>query len=295
MSIIRSLESFSLPELFKLIENNTKSGRLIIETPISQKTAKREGIYYIWFQDGYLIAVSDRLNQKGLINLIAARGWLSPLIVSRLRTLCPTGVPLGVYLQKMKLLNQQKLSLIFQLQLHQVYRLFQLTGGRFRFDDFSELQDRILTIPWLEMTGNRLKTTEVTMHALRLMENWDHFTNQLPEPSQALKRIVAKPHLKLTAFEHQLWDLADGQMSLLSIAKITQQPLSTVQITAFRLMSVGLVDQVFQSSYDWKKINPQKVRPNLSSQLYQEQLGNVTSNDTSLLQTLGEMFKNKIS
>jgi hypothetical protein len=195
----------------------------------------------------------------------------------------------------MKLLNQQKLSLIFQLQLHQVYRLFQLTGGRFRFDDFSELQDRILTIPWLEMTGNRLKTTEVTMHALRLMENWDHFTNQLPEPSQALKRIVAKPHLKLTAFEHQLWDLADGQMSLLSIAKITQQPLSTVQITAFRLMSVGLIDQVFKSSYDWKKLNPQKVRPNLSSQLYQEHLGNVTSNDTSLLQTLGEMFKNKIS
>jgi hypothetical protein len=295
MSIIRSLESFSLPELFKLIENNSKSGRLIIETPISNRTAKREGIYYIWFKEGHLIAISDRLNQKGLINLIAARGWLSPLIVSRLRTLCPTTVPLGVYLHKMKLLDQQKLSLIFQLQLHQVYRLFQLTGGRFRFDDFSEMQDRILTIPWLEMTGHRIKTTEVTMYALRLIANWEHFTPQLPEPSLALKRIVTQPHLKLTAFEYQLWDLADGQMSLLNIAKVTQQPLSTVQITAFRLIAVGLVNEVFQSSYDWKRFSPQETRENSSSSSNREQLPKLSSNDTSILQTLGEIFKNQIS
>jgi hypothetical protein len=295
MSIIRSLESFSLPELFKLIENNSKSGRLIIETPISNRTSKREGIYYIWFQAGHLIAVSDRLNQKGLINLIAARGWLSPLIVSRLRTLCPTSVPLGVYLHKMKLLNQQKLSLIFQLQLHQVYRLFQLTGGRFRFDDFSELQDRILTIPWLEMTGHRIKTTEVTMYALRLMEDWEQFTEQLPEPSQALKRLVTNPHLKLTALERQLWDLADGQTSLLKIAKITEQPLQTVQITAFRLMAVGLLNQVFQSSYDWKRLNPQEVKPSLTPYRHREQLPQLSGNDTSFLHTLGAIFKKPIS
>ncbi|MGL5943140.1 MAG: DUF4388 domain-containing protein [Waterburya sp.] len=295
MSIIRSLESFSLPELFKLIENNSKSGRLIIETPISNRTAKREGIYYIWFQEGHLIAISDRLNQKGLINLIAARGWLSPLIISRLRTLCPTTLPLGIYLRKMKLLDQQKLSLIFQLQLHQVYRLFQLTGGRFRFDDFSEMQDRILTIPWLEMTGHRIKTTEVTMYALRLMENWSHFTPQLPEPNLALQRIVAQPHLKLTASEHRLWDVADGKMSLLNIAKSTGQSLSIVQITAFRLISVGLVKEVFQSSYDWNGFSPQNARQSLSSSRQSQQLQKLPSSNTSLLQSLGEIFKNTIS
>ena len=255
MSIIRYLESFSLPESFKLIEHDSKSGRMIVETPICKKTAKREGIYYLWFNQGYLIAVSDCLNQKGLINLIEGRGWLSPLILSRLRTLCPPAVPLGMYLNKMKLLNQEQLNLIFQLQLHQVYRLFQLTGGRFRFDEFSELQNRILTIPWLEMTGHRIKTTEVSMYALRLIENWENFDDRLPEPNLALGRIVTQPHLKLTAIERQVWDFADRKTSLITIAKATKQLISTIQIVAFRLIAVGLVDEIFQSSYDWQKLN----------------------------------------
>jgi hypothetical protein len=251
MTIIRSLDLFSLPELFKLIENDAKSGRLIIETPISQKTAQREGIYYVWFQDGYLIAISNCLNQKGLIDLIAKRGWLSPAIISRLRKLCPTGVPLGIYLHKMKLLDQKKLNLVFQLQLHQVYRLFQLTGGRFRFDDFAELQSRILTIPWLEMTGHRLKANEASIYALRLMENSKKFADQLPAPTQVLSRIVDQPHLKLTTIERQLWNLANGKISLLNIAKATEHSVILVQITAFRLMMVGLVDAIFQPEAEW--------------------------------------------
>ena len=252
MSIIRSLDLFSLPELFRSIENDSKSGRLIVETPISGKIAKSKGIYYLWFQNGYLIAISNCLNQKGLINLIAERGWISPPIVSRLRTLCPTGVPLGVYLHKMKLLNPEKLSLIFQLQLHQVYQLFQLTGGRFRFDDFSELQDRILTIPWLEMTGHRIKTSEACMYALRLMENSGNFIGQLPTPNQTLNRIVDRPHLKLTAIERQLYDRADNQTSLLTIAKTTRLPVSIVQIVALRLIAVGLLEAVDKPSFYWE-------------------------------------------
>ena len=255
MSIIRSLESFSLPELFKFIESDSKSGRCIVETPISKKTSKREGIYYLWFKQGYLIAASNCLNQKGLINLIEARGWLSPPILSRLRTLCPTSVPLGIYLHRIKLMNQEKLSLIFQLQLHQVYRLFQMSGGRFRFDELSELQDRILTIPWLEMTGHRIKTTEVSLYALRLIENWVNFADQLPEPNLALRRLYTKSHLKLTAMERQVWNFADSKSSLSTIARVTNQPVLTIQIIAFRLIAVGLVDEIFQSSYDWKKLN----------------------------------------
>lgn len=294
MSIIRSLESFSLPELFRLIENDSKSGRLIIETPISKKTAKRQGIYYIWFKDGYFIAFSDCLNQKGLINLIDRRGWLSPLIVSRLRTLCPTSMPLGAYLHKMKLLNQEKLKLIFHLQLHQVYRLFQLTSGRFRFDNLSELQDRILTVPWLEMTGHRIKTTEVSLYALRLIENWENLGDRLPEPSIALRHIVNQPHLKLTKIERQLWDLADGKTSLMDIAKVTQQSILTIQTTALRLIAVGLVDGIFQSSYDWKKPNYEEDKRNLRLEHNYAHLSKFQEEGTSLLHTLGELFKRKI-
>ncbi len=270
MSIIRSLESFSLPELFKLIEGDSKSGRLIIETPISSKTAKRQGIYYIWFKKGQLIAVSDCINQKGLINLIAGRGWLSPLIVSRLRTLCPTSMPLGVYLHRKKLLNKERLSLVFQLQLHQVYRLFQLDGGRFRFDDFSQLSNRILTVPWLEMTGQQIKTTEVTMYALRLISNWDNFSNHLPTPSFALQRVVERSHLKLTAVEREIWELANGKTSLIDITILIKQSLSTIQEIAFRLIAVGLVESVFYPSYDWMKPDNQEAQNIQSNYSYKQ-------------------------
>ena len=148
--------------------------------------------------------------------------------------------------------------MIFQLQLHQVYRLFQLTSGRFRFDEFSELQDRILTIPWLEMTGHRIKTTEVSMYALRLIENWENFVDQLPEPNLGLRRLLIGPHHKLTAMERQVWNFADSKTSLNSIANTIQQPILTIQIIAFRLIAVGLVDEIFQSGYDWKTLNYHK-------------------------------------
>lgn len=263
MSISSSLKSFSLPELFRLIEAGSKSGRLIVQIPQSTRTTKLKGIYYVWFKEGYLVAVSDRLNHKGLISLIEARGWLSPAIVSRLRTLCPPEVPLGIYLQKMKLLNKEKLSLIFQLQLHQVYQLFNLDGGQFRFDELSELQDRILTIPWLEMTGQKIKTTEVSMYALRLVEKWDIFHEQLPEPNWALKRLVKKSHLRLTALERQIWELADGNTSLSQISEAIGQSLKDIQITTFRMAAVGLVEELFVSSQNWQQLEQLVEQSNL--------------------------------
>jgi hypothetical protein len=254
MSTIRSLESFSLSKLFKSIENDSRSGRLIVETPVSPTTTKRAGIYYIWFSKGHLIAVSDCLNQKGLIELIAQRGWLSPAIVSRLRTLCPTSVPLGTYLCSQNLLDRPKLSLIFQLQLHQVYRLFQLTEGRFRFDNFSQMQDRILTIPWLEMTGHRIKASEVTLYAMRLIENWGKFNHLLPESATILKRIVAEPHLKLATIERQVWNLTDSRTSISEIARATGESRATIKITAFRLMAVGLISTSFPDYQQHKSL-----------------------------------------
>lgn len=263
MSISSSFQSFSLPELFRLIEADSKSGRLIVQVSQSDRTTKLKGIYYVWFQEGYLVAVSDRLNHKGLISLIEARGWLSPAVVSRLRTLCPPEVPLGIYLQKMKLLNKEKLSLIFQLQLHQVYQLFNLESGQFRFDELSELKDRILTIPWLEMTGQKIKPVEACMYALRLLEKWDIFKEQLPEPHWSLKRSVEPSHLRLTALERQIWELADGNTSLVQISEAIGQPLKDIQVTAFRMAAVGLVKEIFVSSQNWRQLEELVTRSNL--------------------------------
>ncbi|MGK7893736.1 MAG: DUF4388 domain-containing protein [Xenococcus sp. (in: cyanobacteria)] len=272
MSIFSSLKSFSLPELFRVIEQEQKSGRLIVQGSRTLKQIHLSPIYYIWFQDGYLVAISDRINLRGLISFIEGRGWLTPLVTNKLRTLCPPQMPLGVYLHKNKLLSKKQLNLIFQIKLHQVYELFQLNGGSFRFDESAELSDRVLKFPWLEMTGHRMKPTQVSIYALRLIKNQDIFTEQLPEASFGLKQLVVEPHVKLMPLEQQLWELSDGRTSLYQMATLTEQPLKTIQFTAFCLIEIGLVDEIFLpssgSSNDKIKLIPEN---NLGSVFNQDE------------------------
>ena len=251
MTISSSLESFSLPELFCLIEEGKKTGRLIVTLSASSTENDLKSIYYVWFQDGYLVAITDRLNCRGLIEFIENRGWLSQSITSRLRTLCPPEMPMGVYLYKNKLLIKEKLSIVFQTQLHQVYQLFQIQDGSFRFDELSELKTRLLTIPWLEMTGHRMKATQVSIYGLRLIRNWDSFTEYLPEPNCMLQRLKTDPHLKLTPLESYVWQLATGKYSLNKMAELAKKNLKQIQIAALCLMLVGLVDELFISDYNY--------------------------------------------
>ena len=249
MTILSYLEPFSLPELFREIEAEQKSGRLVIKIlSTTTETSTLKGIYSLWFQNGYLVAISDRINYRGLIELIESLNWLSPLITKKLRTLCPPEVPLGVYLYQNKLLTREQLSLIFQLQLHQVYKLFQLESGQFQFDELFELQDRLFTIPWLEMTGHRMRAIQVSMYALRLIPNWDRFQEYFPEPISGLRSLVAQPPLKLLPLEQEIWDLADSRTCLNEIAQKSQQSIKTIQVTALRLILLGLLEETFIKS-----------------------------------------------
>ena len=248
MSISTSLKLFSLTDLFRLIEVERKSGRLTIQVPVAEQKVNSKKIYYVWFKDGYFVAISDRLNHRGLIGMIETRGWLSPLVTNRLRTLCPIEVPLGKYLQEAQLLTPEQINLVFQMQLHQVYQLFELNAGSFRFDEMSELKDRIMTIPWLEMTGNRLKTTKISLYALRLIKKWDIFVDKLPPSNLIFKRVSSQCDLKLMSLEWQLWQNIDGLNSLNNIAKQLNKPIYSVQINAFRLLAVGLIEEIILPS-----------------------------------------------
>ena len=263
MSISTSLELFSLADLFRLIESERKSGRLTINVSLEDKKASLKKIYYIWFKDGYLVAVSDRLNHKGLISIIETRNWLSPLVTNQLRTLCPVEVPLGTYLQESKLLTPEQINLIFQMQLHQVYHLFELASGSFRFDEMSELKDRIMTIPWLEMTGNRLRATKVSMYALRLIKQWDVFADKLPAPYLIFKRIIPQYQIKLMPLERQLWQHIDSLNSLNTIAKQVHKPIQSIQIAAFRLLAVGLIEEIILPSLTLEAIQSTSSLNNL--------------------------------
>ena len=245
MTILSYLEPFSLPELFRDIEAEHKSGRLIVKIISTTPTSSLKGVYFIWFHNGYLVAISDRINHRGLIELIENLNFLSPLITRKLRTLCPPKVPLGIYLHKRKLLTREKLSLIFQLQLKKVYQLFQLESGQFQFDELFELDNQLFTIPWLEMTGNCIKPTQASMYALRGITHWDRFQEYLPEANSGVKCLAAKPELKLLPLEREIWNLADGSMSLKAIAKTTQESIETIQVNTLRLILLGLLEETF--------------------------------------------------
>ena len=263
MSISTSLELFSLADLFRLIEFERKSGRLTIQVSLEDKKASLKKIYYVWFEDGYLVAVSDRLNHRGLISIIETRGWLNPSVTNQLRTLCPIEVPLGTYLKQAKLLTSEQINLIFQIQLHQVFQLFELNSSSFRFDEMSELKDRIMTIPWLEMTGNRLQATGVSMYALRLIKNWDGFAEQLPASHLIFKRVLPQRRFKLMSLEQQLWQKIDGLNSLNTITRQVNKPIQSIQIAAFRLLAVGLIEEIILPSLTLETIQLNSSAENL--------------------------------
>ena len=246
MTISGFLENFSLPELLRVIDLGSKSGRLILQVRSAPKNPELVGLYHIWFQKGRLVTIINRLNHQSLVTQIENRGWLSEFVSQKIKSLYLPEFPLGLYLQQVKLLTEQQLNSLFQIHLEQVYQLFEVPVGFFLFHDIS-LQDQSgkkRKIPWLEMTGRSIRATEASLNALRLQKNWDIFAEQLPEASYAIERLVNQPHFELISIEQKIWELANGQITLQAMANKINQPLPDVQKTAFRLIMAGLIEEV---------------------------------------------------
>jgi Domain of unknown function (DUF4388) len=252
MSIIGSLETFSLPELFRLIDSGSKTAELIIQPPQEYRPFKAindypVGTYHLWFYRGQLVTLtSNRLDHTDLITLIEKHRWTNRDDLNYFADACPTNLPLGVYLHKKKILKKEKLKSLFQLQLHQVYKLFNLSSGKFQLKVISEqsLQPSSSMMPWLEMTGHSIQAVKVNILALRMLKNWGVFTEKLPEPSSALQQLVYQPTLRLTPLEQQIWQIAFGTMSLEELTQIHNLSLVKVQKAAFRLMMARLVEEI---------------------------------------------------
>jgi len=122
--------------------------------------------------------------------------------------------------------------------MRQVCTLFTLKDAWFQFDSKAPL-------PFPEMTGLNAPASEVTLAALRVLKDWSALASKLPGPTSAVTSIIAgKPQHKLNQAEWQLWEFANGTLSLQAIAQQLQLPLDKVQQIAFRLMTAGLVEEV---------------------------------------------------
>jgi hypothetical protein len=250
MSMTGSLETFSLPELFRLIDSGGKTGQLIIQPPLNQQSldfnpSYEPPTYHLWFHKGRLITtVNHGLHHECLVSLIKNRGWLSSRVIEKLAEVCPPEVPLGNYLSKMKVLETEKLKLLFQLQLHQVYQLFNLNSGQFRLEVFAPEKLSSASMPWLDMTGVSMQASQVNLLALRIMKNWSSCIHKLPEKNSALQQLIHQPKCRLTTIEQAIWQIAQSNMSLEQLAQLRSISLLEVRKAAFCLMMARLVEEI---------------------------------------------------
>ncbi len=237
MAITSSLSEFSLPELFQFLDQGSKTGLLTLRFQLEPSQEVR--IRHALIHQGRIVAVTKRLDQQCLLAMICKRGWISPDVIREQVNRCPANIPIGLYLKTQGFLQPEQLRLLFHAQVLQpVCGLFRLKDARFKFDSKA-------TLPTTEMTGLSLSATEATLMGLRVLRDWRSLTDKLPEPTSALSRVViGKRHLRLDSLEGRLWQLANGSVPLTTIASQFKQPIETIQQTAFRLISVGLVAEV---------------------------------------------------
>lgn len=291
MSLSSSFTDFSLAELFQLIDQGGKSGCLTVCTlPDLHATGSKSQYFYIWFKQGRVVAATNRLNGQDLIGKIIKRGWAKQGVIEKLFTGASTVTPVGLHLKTQGFLSSEQLNLLFASQLQQIRSLFEIQKGVFKLDSKA-------TLPWGEMTGLSLKATEVALMALRILKNWELLADVLPNPSSAIKSITPqKPQLHLHALEWQVWEFANGSVSVKAIASQLNQPIALVQQAALRLMVANLVEEVpvvtstpSQNDYlrDWNLVN----YPNFGSQKSPEPERLQVS--TSFLQNLVGFLKSK--
>jgi len=238
MAITSCLSEFSLPELFQFLDQGSKTGLLTLRfQPDSQNPEKK--IRHALMHQGRIVAVTNRLDHQCLLAMICQRGWISPEVLREQVNRCPANIPIGLYLKTQGFLQPEQLRLLFHAQvLQQVCALFRLRDARFKFDSKA-------TLPTTEMTGLSLSATEATLMGLRVLRDWRSLVDKLPEPTSALSRVVlGKRHLRLDSLEGQVWQMANGSLPLNAIASQLKQSVETIQQTAFRLISVGLVAEV---------------------------------------------------
>ncbi|NJR74292.1 MAG: DUF4388 domain-containing protein [Scytonema sp. CRU_2_7] len=238
MKFTGNLAEFSLPEIFQLLEQGNKTGLLTIRTFTADLTTFVQ-VHHIWLHQGRIVATADCLDEKGLISMIAQRGWVSEEVVLKMAQICPVNTPIGLCLKFEGLLQSEQLKLLFRIQVvEQVSALFDLKDGQFEFDAQANL-------PLAEMTGISMPATEATLIGLRTLRDWSLFAEKLPELTFILSnKNTSQPQLQLDSVEWQVWQLANGTISLGEIANQLGIAVEEVQQIAFRLLMSHLAEEV---------------------------------------------------
>lgn len=248
MTLTGCLTELSLPEIFWILEQGRHSGLLTLCTPPESATQTGK-VYYIWLCQGRIVAASDSLAHLDLLSLVSQNRGMDELSVPY-----PMNIPMGEYLSCQGLIEPLQLQQLLQEQVKQpVSDMFQVTEAAFEFEPKAPL-------PLSIMTGLSLSIGEVTLQGLRMLTDWNHLKHKLPDPTSALLTVCkARRDLKLDPWEWQVWEFADGKVSLDAIAWQTGLPLQKVRQIAFRLIVAGLAKGIRLGLSDLIEIKPRNA------------------------------------
>lgn len=237
MPVTGYLSSFSLSEVLQFAQEGSKTGLLTIRS-LPNSTQEFHS-YFIWLNQGRIVAAADRTDYQGLANMIIQRKWIAESQLQSLIQQCPLRTPLGIYLKSQNLLSAEQMKLLFSVQIiRQICALFELIDGSFQLK--SNVQ-----MPYSEMTGINIQATDVTLPGLRNLKNWSALQEKLPQSmSGLLATVQGMPTIQLNAQERQLWEFTNGQMTIAEIAKRLDRSIEEIQRTAFCLTVAGLAEEI---------------------------------------------------
>ena len=78
-----------------------------------------------------------------------------------------------------------------------------------------------------------------------ILKNWEAFKDKLPHPQSALVSLIrGQPNIRINQSEWAVWRLIDEKIALTQIAARLSLSIEDVQRIAFRLIFVGLAEEV---------------------------------------------------
>lgn len=236
MTLNGHLSEFSLGEIFQVIEQGQKTGLLSIRDLFDHNNSPE---YYLWFKQGRIVAASNRKDDQGLELLIKKRRLLTDSAYEECCQSWNRIGPLGLHLKSEGAITCDQLKLLFVTQvMQQVCKLFKLDQGFFQFEPDSSPS-------FADMTGLTKPATELTLLGLRMLKNWAPLHEKLPVESSGLVSLIhTKPSYSLNAKEWQVWEYTKGTIPLKTIAQQLQLSLEQVQQIAFRLIVIGLAEEL---------------------------------------------------
>ncbi len=185
------------------------------------------------------MAASQRLDGMGLLQLLQRRSLLQSSLLPRLLRQCPPKVALGQFLLERSVLTARQLQSLFASQtLQNTCTLLQASDVRFAFYP-------AYPFPYWEMTGVKIRATDIALPSLRMIKIWDALTEKLPRLDSGLTPARGQvPHYRLNSKEKWVLRLAAANHSLTEIAAAMKLPERDVQKIGFCLIFVGVANEL---------------------------------------------------